>query len=122
MVLTTGRIEEHYNTGEMSRRSENLTRKTPENFIDIHPVDAEKKGIEDDDIVELRTKRGSVEVKANVTEATKQGVIWTTPHFDESPTNRVTNDAVDPRAKIPEFKVAAANISVDVQKPGAEAD
>ncbi len=122
LVLTTGRIEEHYNTGEMSRRSENLTRKTPENFIDIHPADAEEKGIEDGDMVELKTRRGVVEVKANVTEATKQGVVWTTPHFDASPTNRVTNDAVDERAKIPEFKVAAANISVDVEKSGAQAD
>jgi len=120
LVLTTGRIEEHYNTGEMSRRSENLMRKTDHNFIDIHPVDAESRGIEDGDVVTLSTRRGEIEVAAQVTEKTKQGVVWTTPHFDDSQTNRVTNDAMDPVAKIPEFKVAAATISVDVTETSAD--
>ncbi len=120
LVLTTGRIEEHYNTGEMSRRSENLMRQTDHNFIDIHPADAEKRGIEDGDTVTLTTRRGEIEVAANVTEATKRGVVWTTPHFEDSRTNRVTNDAVDPVAKIPEFKVAAATISVDVSNSAAD--
>ncbi|MFB6110412.1 MAG: formate dehydrogenase subunit alpha [Halodesulfurarchaeum sp.] len=120
LVLTTGRIEEHYNTGEMSRRSENLMRKTDHNFIHVHPADAEARGIEDGDVVELRTRRGEIDVTAVVTEETKQGVVWTTPHFEDSQTNRVTNDAVDPVAKIPEFKVAAATISVDVAESGAD--
>ncbi|MFW6004305.1 MAG: formate dehydrogenase subunit alpha [Halodesulfurarchaeum sp.] len=120
LVLTTGRIEEHYNTGEMSRRSENLMRQTDHNFIDIHPTDADERGIEDGDMVQLTTRRGEIDVTANVTEATKQGVVWTTPHFDDSQTNRVTNDAVDPVAKIPEFKVAAATISVDVTESSAD--
>ena len=120
LVLTTGRIEEHYNTGEMSRRSENLMRQTDHNFIDIHPTDAEERGIEDGDMVQLRTRRGQIDVAANVTEATKRGVVWTTPHFEDSPTNQVTNDAVDPIAKIPEFKVAAATISVEVAEPAAD--
>jgi formate dehydrogenase major subunit len=120
LVLTTGRIEEHYNTGEMSRRSENLMRKTDHNFIDIHPADAEKRDIEDGDVVTLTTRRGEIEVAAQVTEATKEGVVWTTPHFDDSQTNRVTNDAVDPVAKIPEFKVAAATVSVDVTDSAAD--
>ncbi|AOW80909.1 formate dehydrogenase subunit alpha [Halodesulfurarchaeum formicicum] len=120
LVLTTGRIEEHYNTGEMSRRSENLMRKTDHNFIHVHPADAEARGIEDGDVVELRTRRGEIDVTAVVTEETKQGVVWTTPHFADSQTNRVTNDAVDPVAKIPEFKVAAATISVDVAESGAD--
>jgi formate dehydrogenase alpha subunit len=120
LVLTTGRIEEHYNTGEMSRRSENLMRQTEHNFIDIHPADAEARGIEDGDMVQLTTRRGEIDVTATVTDATKQGVIWTTPHFEDSQTNRVTNDAVDPVAKIPEFKVAAATISVDVTESSAD--
>ena len=120
LVLTTGRIEEHYNTGEMSRRSENLMRQTDHNFIDIHPRDAEARDIEDGDMVQLTTRRGEIDVAANVTEATKEGVVWTTPHFDDSQTNRVTNDAVDPVAKIPEFKVAAATISVDVTETSAD--
>ncbi|MDR5656498.1 formate dehydrogenase subunit alpha [Halodesulfurarchaeum sp. HSR-GB] len=120
LVLTTGRIEEHYNTGEMSRRSENLMRKTDHNFIHVHPVDADARGIEDGDVVELRTRRGEIDVTAVVTEKTKQGVVWTTPHFADSQTNRVTNDAVDPVAKIPEFKVAAATVSVDVAESGAD--
>ncbi|MFQ3295109.1 MAG: formate dehydrogenase alpha subunit [Halobacteriales archaeon] len=118
--LTTGRIEEHYNTGEMSRRSENLMRKTDENFIDIHPKDADAKGIEDGDMVRLRTRRGEIAVRAQVTDAAKQGTVWTTPHFTDSQTNRVTNDATDPVAKIPEFKAAAATIEVDVEPIDAD--
>ncbi|MFW5900697.1 MAG: molybdopterin dinucleotide binding domain-containing protein, partial [Halodesulfurarchaeum sp.] len=106
--------------GEMSRRSENLMRQTDHNFIDIHPNDAEARDIEDGDVVQLTTRRGEIDVTASVTDATKQGVIWTTPHFDDSQTNRVTNDAVDPVAKIPEFKVAAATISVDVTESSVD--
>ncbi len=115
LVLTTARVEEHYNTGTMSRRSPTLSRQVPENFVDIHPADAERYGIEDGEHVTLRSRRGEITVKAQVTEDTKEGVVWTTPHFAASSANRLTNDVLDERAKIPEYKAAAAEIEVDVE-------
>ncbi|SHG99859.1 formate dehydrogenase subunit alpha [Halobaculum gomorrense] len=120
LILTTGRLEEHYNTGTMSRRSPTLKRQHPENFVDIHPNDADRYGIEDGDTVKLRSRRGEIEVKVQVTEAIKEGSIWTTPHFAAASANRLTNDVLDERAKIPEYKAAAAEIEVDID-PADEA-
>ncbi|PSP66307.1 formate dehydrogenase subunit alpha [Halobacteriales archaeon QS_1_69_70] len=120
LILTTGRLEEHYNTGTMSRRSPTLKRQHPENFVDVHPDDAERYGIEDGDYVTISSRRGEITVKAQVTEAIKEGSIWTTPHFAAASANRLTNDVLDERAKIPEYKAAAAEIEVDVE-PADEA-
>ena len=115
LILTTARLEEHYNTGTMSRRSPTLSRQHPENFVDVHPNDADRYGIEDGDVVALRSRRGEIEVKAQVTEDIKEGVVWTTPHFAAASANRLTNDVLDDRAKIPEYKAAAAEIEVDIE-------
>ncbi|SNR51851.1 formate dehydrogenase subunit alpha [Halorubrum vacuolatum] len=120
LILTTARLEEHYNTGTMSRRSPTLNRQHPENFVDVHPNDAADYGIEDGDMVTLKSRRGEIEVVANVTEDTKEGVVWTTPHFAAASANRLTNDVLDERAKIPEYKAAAAEIAVNVDAQGAE--
>jgi formate dehydrogenase major subunit len=114
-VLTTGRLEEHYNTGTMSTRSPTLLRKTPENFVDVNPEDAERLGVEDGERIRLRSRRGEIEIKARVTEDVKPGILWSTDHFPEAPINELTNDVLDPVAKIPEYKAAAAQISVDVE-------
>jgi formate dehydrogenase major subunit len=118
LILTTGRIIEHYNTGTMSRRSETLTRVEPENFVDVHPNDAANYGIEDGDYVKLKSRRGEIRVKAHVTEDIKEGTVWTTPHFADSAGNRLTNDVLDERAKIPEYKAAAAEIEVGIEPSG----
>jgi formate dehydrogenase major subunit len=120
LILTTARLEEHYNTGTMSRRSPTLSRQHPENFVDVHPNDAERYGIEDGDMVTLRSRRGEIEVKAQVTEDIKEGVVWTTPHFAAASANRLTNDVLDDRAKIPEYKAAAAEIEVGLESAGDE--
>ncbi|WP_331232841.1 formate dehydrogenase subunit alpha [Natronorarus salvus] len=123
LILTTARLEEHYNTGTMSRRSPTLNRQHPENFVDVHPADAERYGIEDGDIVRIRSRRGQIDVRAQVTEDTKEGVIWTTPHFASASANVLTNDVLDERAKIPEYKAAAAEIEVGIEPAeGAPAD
>jgi len=115
LILTTARLEEHYNTGTMSRRSPTLNRQYPENFVDIHPNDAERYGIEDGDYVKIKSRRGEITVQASVTEDIKEGSIWTTPHFAAASANRLTNDVLDERAKIPEYKAAAAEIEVGVE-------
>ncbi|GAB7010243.1 formate dehydrogenase subunit alpha [Halorubrum trueperi] len=118
LILTTARLEEHYNTGTMSRRSPTLARQHPENFVDVHPNDAAEYGIEDGDMVTLRSRRGEIEVKAQVTEDIKEGVVWTTPHFAAASANRLTNDVLDDRAKIPEYKAAAAEIEIGLESAG----
>ena len=115
LILTTARLEEHYNTGTMSTRSPTLQRRTPENFVDVHPNDAERYGIEDEQYIKVRSRRGEIVVQANVTEDIKEGSIWTTPHFAASSANQLTNDVLDPKANIPEYKAAAAEIEVDVE-------
>ncbi|GAA0281207.1 formate dehydrogenase subunit alpha [Halobacterium noricense] len=120
LILTTARLEEHYNTGTMSRRSETLSRQHPENFVDVHPADAEHFGIEDGDSVTLQSRRGEITLRANVTEAIKEGVVWTTPHFADASANALTNDVLDERAKIPEYKAAA--VGVTVAESGADPD
>jgi formate dehydrogenase major subunit len=110
LILTTARVVEHYNTGTMSRRSPTLNRQHPENFVDVHPNDAERYGVEDGDVVTLRSRRGEIEVRVQVTEDIKEGTVWTTPHFSASSANLLTNDVVDERAKIPEYKAAAVAI------------
>ncbi|SDY41964.1 formate dehydrogenase subunit alpha [Halopenitus persicus] len=120
LILTTARLEEHYNTGTMSRRSPRLNSQHPENFVDIHPNDAERYGVEDGDYVRITSRRGEIEVKAQVTEDIKEGVIWTTPHFAAASGNVLTNDVLDERAKIPEYKAAAAEIEVTVDAGDAD--
>jgi formate dehydrogenase major subunit len=126
LVLTTARLEEHYNTGTMSRRSPTLNRQHPENFVDVHPNDAERYGIEDGDTVKIKSRRGEITVEAHVTEDIVEGSIWTTPHFAAASANRLTNDVLDERAKIPEYKAAAAEIEVGIEPsdgdPEAPAD
>jgi predicted molibdopterin-dependent oxidoreductase YjgC len=115
LILTTARLEEHYNTGTMSRRSPTLNRQHPENFVDVHPNDAEHYGIEDGDDVKVTSRRGEITLTAQVTEDIKEGSIWTTPHFAAASANRLTNDVLDERAKIPEYKAAAAEIEVHLE-------
>jgi formate dehydrogenase major subunit len=99
----------------MSTRSPTLKRRTPENFVDVHPNDAERYGIEDGDYVKVRSRRGEIVVEAHVTDDIKEGSIWTTPHFAAASGNKLTNDVLDPQAKIPEYKAAAAEIEVNLE-------
>ncbi len=120
LILTTGRLEEHYNTGTMTTRSPILQRRTPENFVDIHPTDAQARGIEDGDYVKLRSRRGEIVLEANVTEDIKEGSVWTTPHFAAASANRLTNNVMDPLAKIPEYKACAAEVETVPQPVDAD--
>jgi len=122
LILTTARLEEHYNTGTMSRRSPTLSRQRPENFVDIHPEDADRHGVEDGDDVRVRSRRGEITLRARVTEDIKEGVVWTTPHFADASANRLTNDVLDARAKIPEYKAAAVDVEVGIESKGSTPD
>jgi formate dehydrogenase alpha subunit len=110
LVLTTGRSLYHFHTGTMTRKVAGLNVLKKDGEVEINPVDASRLGIADGDRVKVSSRRGEVVAKANVTEVSPQGVVFMTFHFAESPANRLTNPALDPVAKIPEYKVCAVRV------------
>ena len=108
LLLTTGRIGLHYNAGSMTRRSISLMKRAPELFVEVNPRDADRWGIVDGDLVEVKTRRGEAWARGRITTRQEEGVIFMPFHFPE--TNTVTSDVIDPEARIPEFKVAACRI------------
>ncbi|MBI5207146.1 MAG: formate dehydrogenase subunit alpha [Candidatus Firestonebacteria bacterium] len=109
-ILSTGRILYHYNVGTMTRRSTGLHQKSPENFVEISPIDAELLKIEDGQQVKIKTRRNEIECRAVVTDKVMKGRIWMPFHFAESPTNLITIDAYDNITKTGEYKVCSAQI------------
>jgi len=110
LVLTTGRSLFHYHTGTMTRKVKGLNIFMAEERVEINPKDAQSLGIADGDRIRVVSRRGQVTARARVTEASPVGVIFMTFHFAESPTNILTNPAVDPVSKIPELKVCAVRV------------
>ena len=109
-VLTTGRILYHFHTGTMSRRVDGLDEVRPDGFVEIHPGDAKDLGIRHNDYAEISSRRGTVTARCVVTERSRPGAVFMAFHFREAAANVLTNDALDPVAKIPEFKVCAVKI------------
>jgi formate dehydrogenase alpha subunit len=109
-LLTTGRVLYHYHT-LVTRKSRGLSDIYPEGMVEINPEDAARLGIQPDDgLVEVASRRGKVKVKAKVSDQLPPGVVFMTFHFKEAAVNLLTLDALDPVAKIPEFKVCAVKI------------
>ena len=109
-TLNTGRILQHWHGGTMSRRSEGLDWVVPEGEIQINDEDGAKLGIETDDMIRVTSRRGIAEGKARLTDKLPRGMVFMTFHFVEVPANALTGDAVDPVAKIPEYKVSAVRV------------
>ena len=110
LLLMTGRIYHQYHTGTMSRKGSMLNREDSEARLQIHPEDAAKYGIRQDERVRLRSRRGSIALAARITGEVSPGMVYTTFHFHEAPVNRLTIDARDPKAKCPEYKICAVQI------------
>ncbi len=110
LILTTGRVLYQYHTGTMSRRASGLEEKAPECRVEIAAGDAIDFGIGDGDSVRLKTRRGQIVVRAQVSPKAVSGTIFIPFHFFEASANKLTIAALDPVAKIPEFKVCAVNI------------
>jgi formate dehydrogenase alpha subunit len=117
LVLTTGRVLQQYHTGTMTRRVAGINQIDPANRVWMSPQDAEGLGVESGDLVKVSTRRGEIEAEARVTRKMPEGLIFVPFHYSESPANALTVGSVDPVAKIPEYKVAAAAVSV-VKKRG----
>jgi predicted molibdopterin-dependent oxidoreductase YjgC len=110
-ILTTGRLLEHWHGGSMTRNSE-LDTLFPHPLIDLHEVDAAQLALKTGDAVRVSSRRGSIVLRANVSAKTSPGVVFIPMHFVEAAANLLTIDALDPQAKIPEFKACAVNIQV----------
>jgi formate dehydrogenase alpha subunit len=109
-TLTTGRVLEHWHGGTMTRNSK-LDELYPEARVEISPVDAAFMGIEHDQAVRVSSRRGTVVVRASVTNKTTTGVVFLPFHFSEAAANLLTIDALDPEAKIPEYKACTVKIT-----------
>ncbi len=110
LILTTGRRREHYNCGSMTRRSKGIMEISPEEVIEISPVDAEELGVENGEVVLVSSRRGKVRTKAKVTDRSLRGVAFMSFHFPDVLTNLVTNAVLDAQAKTPEYKACAIRI------------
>ena len=110
LILTTGRLLEHFHSGTMTRNSRVLDEMVPEGFIEVHPGDAHNLNISDGEVVSVSTRRGSIRIKAKVAGKSKPGVVFIPFHFYESCANRLTTDCLDPVCKIPEYKVCSCRV------------
>jgi predicted molibdopterin-dependent oxidoreductase YjgC len=117
MTLTTGRMMFHYHTGTQTRRTRALDHEVPTGSVELNPEDAKRLGVNDGQMVEVRSRRGKIHIQAEVTKKVQPGVVFIPFHFAECAANLLTNPALDPVAKIPEFKVCA--VSVEPIKGGA---
>lgn len=110
LMLTTGRVIYHWHAGEMTHRAAGLEAMYPEALVEIHPRDAARAGIDANGMMKVASRRGEILAKAQITDRVEPGLIFTTFHFAESAANFLTNPALDPQAKIPEFKVCAVRV------------
>jgi formate dehydrogenase major subunit len=117
LILTTGRILSQYNVGAQTRRTEN-NQWHSEDRLELHPVDAEDRGVKTGDWVGIQSRAGDTVLRAVVSERMQPGVVYTTFHFPESGANVITTDNSDWATNCPEFKVTAVQVA-KVMQPSA---
>lgn len=110
-ILTTGRLLEHWHGGTMTRHSE-LDALYPEPHVEMHEIDAVRCHLRTGDVVRVASRRGSITLRVYVSPKTTPGVVFIPMHFVEAAANVLTIDALDPHAKIPEFKACAVSIEI----------
>ncbi|MFM7023379.1 MAG: molybdopterin-dependent oxidoreductase [Flavobacteriales bacterium] len=116
LVLTTGRIRDHWHTMSKTGKVNKLKQHIAESFVEMHPDDAEERGIKDNQLVEVSSARGNVRVKVKLTTDIKKGLVFLPMHWgkvlnsDLNRANNLTNNLVDSRSKEPDFKFAAAQV------------
>lgn len=109
-ILTTGRIQQHYHTGTMTRRSWALDREFPHGYMEINPLDAEKLGLRQRSKIKVSSSIGTIVTEANITDKISKGVVFVPFHFRETAVNKLIGKNMDPVVQIPEYKVCAVNI------------
>ncbi|MEQ8824387.1 MAG: formate dehydrogenase subunit alpha [Filomicrobium sp.] len=121
MVLTTGRLLEHWHTGSMTRRAGNLDALEPEAIAGLNPRDMKRLGLEPGAFVDVTTRRGTIRIKSRVDRDVAEGMVFIPFCFAEAAANMLTNPKLDPLGKIPEFKFCAARVEKVDEKVPAEA-
>jgi formate dehydrogenase major subunit/formate dehydrogenase alpha subunit len=111
LYLTTGRVLYHYHTGTMTMKSAGLNERVPECFVEISPKDAALYDLADGAEVEIASRRGMITAKIQVSPKAVNGTVFIPFHFAQAAANRLTNAALDPVSKIPEYKVCAVKLS-----------
>ena len=114
LLLTTGRILSQYNVGAQTRRTAN-SMWHDEDRLEIHPHDAEERGISDGDWVGIESRAGRTALRAEISERMQPGVVYTTFHFPESGANVITTDSSDWATNCPEYKVTAVQVAAVTQ-------
>ena len=109
LILTTGRILSQYNVGAQTRRTEN-SRWHEEDVLEIHPFDAESRGVQDGDLVALESRSGDIALRARISERMQPGVVYTTFHHAKTGANVITTDFSDWATNCPEYKVTAVQV------------
>jgi formate dehydrogenase major subunit len=109
LLLTTGRVLSQYNVGAQTRRTPNVTW-FDEDVLEIHPWDAENRGINDGDLVALASRAGETTLNAQISERMQPGVVYTTFHFPGTAANVVTTEFADWATDCPEYKVTAVQV------------
>ncbi len=112
MTLSTGRVLYHWHGGEMTRRAKGLMKVYGEAFVELNPEDADKLGMDGNRRVRITSSRGSIQAEAWITDRVPPGMIYANFHFPESSANVLTGQALDPIAKIPEYKVTAVRVEL----------
>jgi len=120
MILTTGRELEHWHTGAMTRRASVLDALEPEAVAHVAPNDLERIGARPGDMIRVATRRGDITIRARVNSGTPEGVVFIPFCYVEAAANELTNPALDPFGKIPEFKFCAARVEA-ITPPAAAA-
>jgi formate dehydrogenase major subunit/formate dehydrogenase alpha subunit len=110
MILSTGRVLYHWHGGEMTRRAKGLLEVYGQSLVELNPDDAERLGLNGNKRVRITSRRGAMEAEAWVTDRVPPGMVYANFHFPETPTNALTIAALDPVAKIPEYKVCAVRV------------
>lgn len=110
LVLSTGRLLEHYHTGTMTRRNRGINIMKPAGEVEVHPEDAKRFDVADGEKVRLVSHHGAVEVKVKVTERSSEGLIFYPFHFAEASANRLTGSSLDKQSKTPAYKRSAARL------------
>jgi formate dehydrogenase alpha subunit len=111
LIMTTGRILEHFHTGTMTRKSMVLNVLVPGCLVEMNPVDACRLGLQDGDKVKVRSRRGGIMAELKITDKSRPGSVFIPFHFAEAAANTLTNPALDPLSKIPELKVCAVSVT-----------
>ena len=110
-VLTTGRLLEHWHTGAMTRRSRVLDEREPEAAAFLAPSELERLGVASGEDIHIATRRGSITLTARADQTMPEGMVFVPFAFVEAAANLLTNPALDPFGKIPEFKYAACRLT-----------